>query len=189
MEEASAASATVGSVEGAHLSATPDTERRMDPLAGMTTTQEGGHLSEPLDTGIDMGEGTKIPQPSPLGAGFLILVIRELTGLTQHELATRIGTSQPNVATLESGNRMPTVRTLVRIATATGFDLVIGLRRSDRPRPAPEEIHALGFDLLGILRRNPQDDLADFDVLREPSPLEGPRDDPVDAAPRTGTIP
>jgi hypothetical protein len=82
---------------------------------------------------------------------------------------------------------MPTVRTLLRIATATGFDLVIGLRRPDRPRPAPEAIQALGFDLLGILRHQPQDDLADFDVLREPSALEGPRDDPTDTAPRAGT--
>ena len=128
-----------------------------------------------------MGQGT-IPQPSPLGAGLLILVTRELTGLTQRELAARIDTSQPNVATLESGNRIPTLRTLLRVAGATGFDLVIGLRRPDRPRTEAEQIHALGFDLLGALRHNPQDGLADFDVLREPSPLEGPRDEPAEPA-------
>jgi hypothetical protein len=52
---------------------------------------------------------------------------------------------------------------------------VIGLRRPNAPAPERKDLHAQGFDLLGILRRNPQDDLADFVVLREPSPAEGPR--------------
>jgi transcriptional regulator with XRE-family HTH domain len=152
------------------------------PVAEITIDPESGDLSQPLDTEIDMDEVRKLPQPSPLGAGFVILVTRELTGLTQREVAARVGTSQPNLASLESGNRMPTGRTLLRIAVATGFDLVIGLRRPDRPRPDPRQIRELGFDLLGILKHDPQDDLADFDVLREPSPLEGPKDDPPEPA-------
>ena len=101
--------------------------------------------------------------------------MRELTGLSQRHLADRIGTSQPTLATLETGNRTPTLRTLMRVADATGFELVIGLRRPNNPAPNPDALRAQGFDLLGTLRRNPQDDLADFVVLREPSPLEGPR--------------
>ena len=62
----------------------------------------------------------------------------------------------------------------MRIADATGFDLVIGLRRANAPRPNPEALHALGFDLIGTLRPNPEDGLADFVVFREPSPFEGP---------------
>jgi len=156
---------------------------------------EGVELPEPADAdfGIDAGDEivarpgdtdfgidpiTQIPpppQPSPLGAGYLILVVRELSGLSQRALAHAIGTSQPTLATLETGNRVPTIRTLMRVADATGFELVIGLRRSSTPAPKPNTLRAQGFDLLGTLRRNPQDGLADFVVLREPSPLEGPR--------------
>ena len=95
----------------------------------------------PSDTDFGIGPSARIPpQPSPLGAGYLILVVRELTGLTQRHLAGRIGTSQPTLATLETGNRVPTIRTLLRVADATGFELVIGLRRpnahptTSRPR-------------------------------------------------------
>lgn len=51
---------------------------------------------------------------------------------------------------------------------------MIGLHRPRGKVPGPEALHALGFDLLGTLRLDADDDLADFVVLREPSPLEGP---------------
>ena len=63
----------------------------------------------------------------------------------------------------------------MRVADATGFELVIGLRRTNTPAPNPNTLRTQGFDLLGTLKPNPQDGLADFVVLREPSPLEGPR--------------
>ena len=130
----------------------------------------------PVDTDFGIGAvGEKVPLPSPLGAGFLILVVRELSGLSQRSLARAIGTSQPTIATLETGNRTPTIRTLMRVAQATGFELVIGLRRRGARAPDPDVIHTQGFDLLGTLRPDPQDGLADFVVLREPSPFEGPR--------------
>ena len=92
-----------------------------------------------------------------------------------NERSRAIGTSQPTLATIETGNRVPTIRTLLRVADATGFELVIGLRRPNIPASTPTALHAQGFDLLGTLKPNPQDGLADFVVLREPSPLEGPR--------------
>ena len=52
---------------------------------------------------------------------------------------------------------------------------MIGLRRPNDPAPNPDALRAQGFDLLGTLKPNPQDGLADFVVLREPSPVEGPR--------------
>ena len=133
-------------------------------------------LPDTADPDSDIGHSPEIPppQPSPLGAGYLILVTRELTGLSQRRLATRIGTSQPRLAKLETGNSLPTVRTLLRVANATGFQLVIGLRRPDAPSPDPEVLNAAGFPLLGTLHLNPEDDLADFIVLREPDPWEGP---------------
>jgi transcriptional regulator with XRE-family HTH domain len=132
---------------------------------------------EPVDTdfGIDAVRENPPPLPSPLGAGHLILVARELSGLSQRVLARAVGTSQPTLAILETGNRTPTIRTLMRVAKATGFELVIGLRRPGAPPADPGNLHAQGFDLLGTLRPDPQDGLADFVVLREPTPFEGPR--------------
>lgn len=63
----------------------------------------------------------------------------------------------------------------MRIAHAARFELVIGLRRPGAPGPDPKALSAQGFDLIGTLRPNPEDGLADFVVLREPSPFEGPR--------------
>jgi len=136
----------------------------------------GHELSGPVDTDFAIrAVGEKAPLPSPLGAGYLILVVRELSGLSQRSLAHAVGTSQPTLATLETGNRTPTIRTLMRVARSAGFELVIGLRRPGAPRSDPAILHAQGFDLLGTLRPDPQDGLADFVVLREPSPFEGPR--------------
>ena len=136
----------------------------------------GHELSGPVDTDFAIGAvGEKAPLPSPLGAGYLILVVRELSGLSQRSLAHAVGTSQPTLATLETGNRTPTIRTLMRVARSAGFELVIGLRRPGAPRSDPAILHAQGFDLLGTLRPDPRDGLADFVVLREPSPFEGPQ--------------
>jgi HTH-type transcriptional regulator/antitoxin HipB len=53
---------------------------------------------------------------------------REHVGLTQAELAARIGSTQPAVARLEAGGSIPSIATLRRIATALGFELVVELR-------------------------------------------------------------
>jgi transcriptional regulator with XRE-family HTH domain len=137
----------------------------------------GPEPPRPVDTdfGIDAVREIPPPLPSPLGADYLILVVRELSGLTQRSLARAVGTSKPTLATLETGNRTPTIRTLMRVAQATGFEFVIGLRRPEAPPPDPDIIQAQEFDLLGTLRPDPHDGLADFVVLREPSPFEGPR--------------
>jgi transcriptional regulator with XRE-family HTH domain len=112
--------------------------------------------------------------PHAIGAGFLVLVARELTGTTQRRLAERVGTSQPTLARIETGTRLPTVRTLLRVARAAEFELVLGLRRPDARLPPRHTLDA--FALVGTLRLNEDDGLADFVVYREPSPLEGQRD-------------
>ncbi len=138
-----------------------------------------GDLSAPADTAFDIGGSPEFsgrPQASSsLGAGELILVCRELIGWSQRELAARVGTSQPTLARLETGGAMPTVRTLLRIVEAAGFELVIGLRRPGAPPADPEALGEMGFALLGTLRANEEDGLADFEALREPSLFEGPR--------------
>lgn len=54
---------------------------------------------------------------------------RERLGITQAELASRIGSTQPAVARLEGGGSTPSFETLRRIAAALGLELVIELRR------------------------------------------------------------
>jgi transcriptional regulator with XRE-family HTH domain len=50
---------------------------------------------------------------------------RNRAGLTQTELARKMGTTQPVVARLESGRSRPSMRTLERLAKATGSRLQI----------------------------------------------------------------
>ena len=63
-----------------------------------------------------------------IGVGYLILRARAAADLTQAQLAARIGTSQPTVARWESGAQIPSVRSLTRVAAATGFELRVGFR-------------------------------------------------------------
>lgn len=48
---------------------------------------------------------------------------RAKSGLTQSQIAERMGTKQSYVARLESGRMLPSVRTLQRFAAATGTKL------------------------------------------------------------------
>ena len=49
-----------------------------------------------------------------------IISARTQAGLSQAELAERMDTSQPFVARLESGRTLPSMRTLLKVAEATG---------------------------------------------------------------------
>jgi transcriptional regulator with XRE-family HTH domain len=51
---------------------------------------------------------------------------RSRAGLTQEQLARKMGTTQPVVARLESGRTRPSLRTLERLAQATDSRLVVG---------------------------------------------------------------
>lgn len=50
---------------------------------------------------------------------------RIAAGLTQKQLAQRMGTTQSAIARLESGTRTPTIDTLYHLAEALGIDFVI----------------------------------------------------------------
>lgn len=49
-----------------------------------------------------------------------VIQARVHAGLSQQELAERMGTTQPNVARLESGRSLPSMRTLQKVGEATG---------------------------------------------------------------------
>lgn len=54
-----------------------------------------------------------------------LLRARVRSGLSQAELAKRMGTSQSAVARLESGQSLPSTKTLLRFAEATGLKIRI----------------------------------------------------------------
>lgn len=62
-----------------------------------------------------------------------VIAARNRAGLTQAELAHKMGTTQPVVARMEGGRVQPSLRTLHRLAQATGSRLSI------RFKPCPAE--------------------------------------------------
>lgn len=64
-----------------------------------------------------------------------VMDVRTRAGLTQEELARKMGTTQPVVARLESGRTRPSMRTLERLAEATGSRLLIGFEPIEAKRP------------------------------------------------------
>jgi ribosome-binding protein aMBF1 (putative translation factor) len=73
-----------------------------------------------------------------------VMDVRNRAGLTQEELARRMGTTQPVVARLESGRSRPSMRTLERLAEATGSRLLISFepRRAGRLAGSSASIRA-----------------------------------------------
>jgi ribosome-binding protein aMBF1 (putative translation factor) len=53
---------------------------------------------------------------------------RQELGLSQRELAERVGTTQSAIARLERGGRPPRIDTLLRIADALDCELVVDLK-------------------------------------------------------------
>lgn len=63
-----------------------------------------------------------------------VMDARNRAGLTQQELARKMGTTQPVVARLESGRVRPSTRTLERLAEATGSRLLISFQPREKCR-------------------------------------------------------
>jgi len=59
------------------------------------------------------------------GLAKAVIEARNRVGLTQAELARKMGTTQPVLARLEGGRTRPSMRTLERLARATGTRLLI----------------------------------------------------------------
>jgi transcriptional regulator with XRE-family HTH domain len=59
-----------------------------------------------------------------------LIEARSAAGLTQAQLAARMGTTQSVIARLESGRVQPTTATLRRLAEATGTRLKIAFERA-----------------------------------------------------------
>lgn len=57
----------------------------------------------------------------------LVYRLRTEAGLTQADLAARMGTTQSAVARMEGGGTRPTLETLEKLAVAVGAELVVGV--------------------------------------------------------------
>jgi transcriptional regulator with XRE-family HTH domain len=68
-------------------------------------------------------------------AGDLLRSARAQSGLTQAELAARAGASQALISAYENGHRQPTLPTLLRLVSTTGWELVV---RLEKTVPEPE---------------------------------------------------
>jgi transcriptional regulator with XRE-family HTH domain len=64
-------------------------------------------------------------QDDELNPGHLVSRLRTAQGLTQGELAQRVGTQQSSIARLESGNTQPSLSFLHRVAEALGGRLEV----------------------------------------------------------------
>jgi ribosome-binding protein aMBF1 (putative translation factor) len=69
--------------------------------------------------------------------GEQIRALREAGGISQAELARRIGSTQPSIARLEAGRVSPTLATLERVAAALGAELIVALDAAHQHRHAP----------------------------------------------------
>jgi DNA-binding XRE family transcriptional regulator len=54
-----------------------------------------------------------------------LVVYRSKHGLSQRQLATKLGVSQPRIAKLESGEHNPEIDTLIKLAGELGLEFVI----------------------------------------------------------------
>ena len=63
-----------------------------------------------------------------------LIAARTRAGLTQAELAKRMGTTQSAVARMESGRQLPSLKTLHRYAAATGTRPLVRLVAEDDVR-------------------------------------------------------
>jgi transcriptional regulator with XRE-family HTH domain len=77
-------------------------------------------------------EYTALEQEFALAAA--LIRARAEAGLTQQQLADRMGTKQEVVARWEGGKVMPSTRTLARLAKATGTTLKISFAPADPVR-------------------------------------------------------
>lgn len=65
-----------------------------------------------------------------------LIAARSKAGLTQGEVAQRMGTTQSVIARLESGVRMPAMRTVQRYAAAVGARAVVRLETGSKRKSA-----------------------------------------------------
>lgn len=72
----------------------------------------------------------------------LVIKHRSALGISQKELAHRVGTSHSAISRLESGRHKTSVETLQRVAEALGVRFVFGFESGTREAPTREIVSA-----------------------------------------------
>ena len=93
-------------------------ELKKNRLAAMTADQRAAFDETYEATRLALDVGAKVRDA------------REAAGLSQRELAARMGTSQAAVARLEAGGVGATLTTLQKVATALGLKVIVELSAS-----------------------------------------------------------
>ena len=83
------------------------------------------------DIACDDEKSAGIGRRMPTLASALVVQARQLTGLTQVQLAERAGTSRSAISAIEHGKRDPGLEGLQKILVAAGFDLLTHLAPHD----------------------------------------------------------
>ncbi|MEZ5231010.1 MAG: helix-turn-helix transcriptional regulator [Acidimicrobiales bacterium] len=76
--------------------------------------------------------------------------LRTEAGLTQAELAERMGTTQSAIAQIEGGGTRPTLETLEKLAMSVGQDLVVSIGRDLTENPSIAKLVSEGH---AVVRR------------------------------------
>lgn len=101
----------------------------------------------------------------PTSASALVVQARQRAGLTQAELAERVGTSRTAISAIEHGRRDPGLEHLQAILRTAGLDLLTRLVVHD---DHDEVLEALGAGLDAEARQDRNAAMGDFgDELRE----------------------
>lgn len=99
----------------------------------MTKTIPFGRVAEKWHADPDFpGEYDALEEEFALASA--VIKARADAGLTQEELANRMGTTQSVIARMEGGKSRPSTSTLHKLAAATGTRLRVSFERKDAKR-------------------------------------------------------
>jgi ribosome-binding protein aMBF1 (putative translation factor) len=110
---------------------------RKSPI-GTTATQ--GRSTRARQSSAYRAEQERLAQFEELAR--LVIRHRAALGISQEELARRVGTSHSAISRIESGRHKTSVETLQRLAHALGVRLVLGFESGPADRPIRELVSA-----------------------------------------------
>jgi transcriptional regulator with XRE-family HTH domain len=147
-----------------------------EPRRHQDRVQRGRHHDAPHSFRSRPPIDRQPPHGYAVGVGYLVLTLRELNCISQRVLARRAGTSQSAITRVETGAHTPSMSTVIRLAHAGGYRLVLGLASPDIAEVEPDALAIDDLALVGLLVPDPMDGLPNFRVIREPPPWAGRED-------------
>ena len=128
-----------------HIIKNDKVEKRKEELAMATTSPIGSTIQDSRARRARRSRGYRDEQRRLAqfeGLARLVIKHRAALGISQQELARRIGTSHSAVSRLESGRHKTSVATLQKVAEALGVRLVLGFESGSPEHPMREVVSA-----------------------------------------------